>query len=85
MRILGAYIAPAPPPEEAAVTTCRNFFTAFYRGFVKMGSGATTGMPDDREGVLEILAGQGLITDLRDRDLDAAKRPHGRRCRTPEA
>ena len=65
MCILEAYIATNPSPEKVAIATRRkSYFTAFYQRFVKEGSGIMMGVLDERDGVLEPLAGQELITDL---------------------
>lgn len=73
MRILEAYVASQPPPDEAALAGRRkSFFGALYRRYIKEAEGIMDGMLDERDGVLDLLVEQELLTGLRDRDLSEA-------------
>lgn len=72
MRLLEAYVATEPPADQKTLAARRkSFFAALYQRFIAESEKIMEGLLDERETVLSTLAESGLITALKDADLDA--------------
>ena len=72
LRVLEAYVASQPPPDEAAIAERRKaYFTGLYRKFISEAEGILGGMLDERDEALALLAEKELITGLQDHELEA--------------
>lgn len=73
LRVLEAYVASQPPPDEAAIAERRKaYFTGLYRKYISEAEAILGGMLDERDEALALLVEKELITGLRDQDLEAA-------------
>jgi hypothetical protein len=73
LRLLETYVATEPPADQKALAERRKaFFTRLFRQYIADSEKIMEGMLDEREMVLTALADSGLITPLKDTDLESA-------------